>query len=108
MVTKSSQVRHGVSRTAVELLRAPDTLSNSAGQGVCCDQCALDKIQLMAALVLTELQPECISYGNKLQLRERQGVGVRKVQVFRKRGEVVKTLLGLSNSGNIAPIPFTH
>lgn len=34
--------------------------------------------------------------------------GVRKVQVFRKRGKALKHLLGLSNSGNISPIPFTH
>lgn len=53
------------------VLRAPTRLSNAVEQGACCDQCALDKIQLMAALLLTELQPECVSYGNELQLREK-------------------------------------
>lgn len=75
LVSKCSQVRQGVSRTAVEFVRAPDRLSNTVEQGVCCDQCALDKIQLMAALLLKELQTECISYGNELQLREKAGDG---------------------------------
>lgn len=39
---------------------------------------------------------------------KKQEVEVRKVQVFRKRGKVLKTLLSLSNSGNIPPPPFTH
>lgn len=71
MASNCSQVRQGVSRAAAEFVRAPGRLSNTVEQGVCCDQCALDKIQLMAALLLTELQSECVSYGNELQLREK-------------------------------------
>lgn len=43
-----------VSRTtAVESVKAPDRLSNTVEQDACCDQCALNKIWLMAPLLLT-------------------------------------------------------
>lgn len=39
--------------TVVAFVRAPDRLSNTVEQDVCCDQCALNKIRLMAPLLLT-------------------------------------------------------
>lgn len=39
--------------TVVEFVRAPNRPSNTAEQGVCCDQRALNKIQLTAPLLLT-------------------------------------------------------
>lgn len=39
--------------TVVEFARAPDRLSNTVEQDVCCDQCGLNKIRPMAPLLLT-------------------------------------------------------
>lgn len=73
-----------------------------------CHWGALSRALLMAPLPLAVGAAQgAFRMGKSGEGGNEQG-GVRKVQVFRKRGKVPKHLLGLSNSGNISPIPFTH
>lgn len=80
-------------KTVVEFVRAPDRLSNTVEQIVCCDQCALNKIGLMAPLLLTV--KAAFHVGKSCNRGKKQGAGVRKVQVFRKRGEGTENFIRL-------------